>query len=358
MDHKGLASTGSRKLRWPHTAARLLVVWFGLTACTQVGSTPASGRQNIRLQLTEVYSRGIGDTISPLRAVLTGPNSAVLFDTSRLPWSVEDGAPLRLCDQTLPLSFGADREGPTSQEHGTRDSLSDSHSMRALFLCGQSTLALGSLRGATLHCGDAPKSAQDSSMMSDGAAARGPPVAARWRMDHGDFRSTASVHYPFGGEVCNVPSQSSFRIPEPFDSDSHRNVAGQLIDLTVLLGTGIFALDSGFIQILVDPKSDLRLVVRYAQNGAPEAVESLSTAFGILDTEPACKVLLALRRTDRLELVWYLWRWTAIDAAPQQQEESHGTQESDSSVFGGRLADGPGGNRLCARNMLEVRLDG
>ena len=75
------------------------------------------------------------------------------------------------------------------------------------------------------------------------------------------------------------------------------------------IGTGVFALDSGFVQVLADLASDRRDLVFYDSSGAFKRRRVIDVPFGILDTAPDRLQLLALRRTDRVEILTYEWTW-------------------------------------------------
>lgn len=75
------------------------------------------------------------------------------------------------------------------------------------------------------------------------------------------------------------------------------------------IGTGVFALDTGFVQVLADLASDRRDLVFYDSSGAFKRRRVIDVPFGILDTAPDRRQLLALRRTDRVEILTYEWTW-------------------------------------------------
>ncbi len=75
------------------------------------------------------------------------------------------------------------------------------------------------------------------------------------------------------------------------------------------VGTGVFALDSGFVQVLADLASDRRHLVIYDSSGAFTRRRVIDVPFGILDTSPYRRQLLAVRRTDRVEILTYEWTW-------------------------------------------------
>lgn len=85
------------------------------------------------------------------------------------------------------------------------------------------------------------------------------------------------------------------------------------------VGTGVFALDSGFVQVLADLASDRRHLVIYDSSGAFQRRRVIDVPFGILDTAPNRRQLLALRRTDRVEILTYEWTWEPHRARSEPQ---------------------------------------
>jgi hypothetical protein len=79
-----------------------------------------------------------------------------------------------------------------------------------------------------------------------------------------------------------------------------------------MLGLAVFALDTGYIQLLADPKTDLRAMLVYAPDGSLTHVTTIDTSMGILSTDPTEHELLMIRRTDKLEIVRYSWRWVPV----------------------------------------------
>jgi hypothetical protein len=63
-------------------------------------------------------------------------------------------------------------------------------------------------------------------------------------------------------------------------------------------------LDDGLLQVIANPASDERVMVRYARNGEASKVIVLDGALELLASAPRAK---ALRRTDKLEVVLYRW---------------------------------------------------
>jgi hypothetical protein len=75
------------------------------------------------------------------------------------------------------------------------------------------------------------------------------------------------------------------------------------------VGLPVLQIDDGFVQTLADPRSDHRLLVRYDRKGHIMSRTELNVAFGIMAVSPEQRLLLALRRSDRKEIVVYRWEW-------------------------------------------------
>lgn len=75
------------------------------------------------------------------------------------------------------------------------------------------------------------------------------------------------------------------------------------------VGLSTVKLDQGFLQTLADPRSDRRVFVLYDNNGHVVRATSVDVAMAAVASEPRARLLLFLRRTDRLELVVYRWHW-------------------------------------------------
>jgi len=88
------------------------------------------------------------------------------------------------------------------------------------------------------------------------------------------------------------------------------------------VGTGVFALDAGFVQVLADLESDRRHLITYDSVGAFRRRTVLDVPFGILHTLPDRRELLALRRTDRLEILTYRWSWQSDRAKDEPNPRS------------------------------------
>jgi hypothetical protein len=72
--------------------------------------------------------------------------------------------------------------------------------------------------------------------------------------------------------------------------------------------------DGVLLQVLADTRSDERRTLLYSAKGDVVRTRSHDVAFGILDSDPALRRLLALRNTGKREIVFYSWRWQAADS--------------------------------------------
>lgn len=75
--------------------------------------------------------------------------------------------------------------------------------------------------------------------------------------------------------------------------------------------TGLVDLGSAFLQVIADLRSDRRMLLLFNASGSFVRATALDFPFGVLDSDPAQRRLLAIRRPDSLELVVYSWGWQA-----------------------------------------------
>lgn len=74
-------------------------------------------------------------------------------------------------------------------------------------------------------------------------------------------------------------------------------------------------LDSGWtIRAFSDLRSDKRSLHILDASGSERGNMQLSVPLGLLAADTIARIILASRRTDRNELVWYRWRWVIADA--------------------------------------------
>lgn len=116
----------------------------------------------------------------------------------------------------------------------------------------------------------------------------------------------ASIAWPFRWRV--VPGEPLNHPSAPY-SDTIRGLGLEVDEFTEWAGLPVVELDSGYIQTLADMRSDQRILVLFDHAGTPVRHRVLDVPLGIVASNPTAHLLLVLRRTDRLELVVYLWSW-------------------------------------------------
>jgi len=75
------------------------------------------------------------------------------------------------------------------------------------------------------------------------------------------------------------------------------------------VGLPVLPIDSGYVQTLADPRSDARVLVLYKPDGALRRQRQLLGPIGLVASNILSRRVVALRRSDRLELIMYQWRW-------------------------------------------------
>lgn len=117
----------------------------------------------------------------------------------------------------------------------------------------------------------------------------------------------SEMGWPFGWRIAGRGASSRKR---QFDRDTLLASNKDTAQALEMVGTGMRFLDEGFISVLADPRSDLRALVVFDRSGSRQRIATVSIPLGVLDTRPDSRLLLAVRRTDVIELVVYGWRWT------------------------------------------------
>jgi hypothetical protein len=78
-----------------------------------------------------------------------------------------------------------------------------------------------------------------------------------------------------------------------------------------LVGMHLHQLDHAYLLGIADTRSDIRRFVLFDSTGHIMRASRVDASIGFLHALPEKHLLLALRRTDRLELVVYVWHWDA-----------------------------------------------
>ena len=71
----------------------------------------------------------------------------------------------------------------------------------------------------------------------------------------------------------------------------------------------VVALDKGFVQTLVQPVSDRRLLLLYDDFARFVRASHPPVSFGVLAASDRASLLVASRRREMQELVLYRWKW-------------------------------------------------
>jgi hypothetical protein len=74
-------------------------------------------------------------------------------------------------------------------------------------------------------------------------------------------------------------------------------------------GLAPIELDSGFLRVLADMKSDRRILQLYDQSGRLVRTTAIAAPVGFISSDLANSTALALRHAERMELVVYRWFW-------------------------------------------------
>ena len=91
----------------------------------------------------------------------------------------------------------------------------------------------------------------------------------------------------------------------PFSGDTVVTAGSHSSMSSRLFGMATHAVGDGFLQVLADPRSDLRVLQSYDARGRTLKQTAIAVSLGILDFEPTRSRVLALRRTNTSELVTY-----------------------------------------------------
>jgi hypothetical protein len=116
------------------------------------------------------------------------------------------------------------------------------------------------------------------------------------------------LHWPFHWQAADLDGRVLIK-GRAFERDTIFRLDGDSTAASRLIALPVVQLDSGFLQLFADPASDLRVLVVYRRDGARQRVSVIDASLGVLTTAPQRRMLVALRESDRSELVVYGWRW-------------------------------------------------
>lgn len=118
----------------------------------------------------------------------------------------------------------------------------------------------------------------------------------------------AADSWPFEHELIG-PSVVDPKHGTPFVREQWLVVDGDTLEAPHTTALAIHELDDGYIQVVADLRSDMRVLTLLDSALRPVKARALDAPLGVLATYPATQTLLAVRRTRGLEIVVYRWRW-------------------------------------------------
>lgn len=124
--------------------------------------------------------------------------------------------------------------------------------------------------------------------------------------------TSTELHWPFRWTTRGLGPSDSVAA-QPFQVDTVISSSRNLIRASELLALPTLDIERGFLQELVDTRSDLRVLVLYDRRGTRVRVTELDGALGFLSVDRLTHGILALQTTDRRELIVYDWRWIEYD---------------------------------------------
>jgi hypothetical protein len=119
--------------------------------------------------------------------------------------------------------------------------------------------------------------------------------------------TASEIGAPHRGRLISASGQSAPGGEAQFAAPAFPKARGR--DGAFWISLPIFAIDSGFVRSFSDLRSDNRLIALYDRRGKLTRVTEVAVPMAVVATRPEAKVLLFARRTDRIELVRYTWRW-------------------------------------------------
>lgn len=96
----------------------------------------------------------------------------------------------------------------------------------------------------------------------------------------------------------------------PFLSDTLLRSGSDSVSASALLSMPTLLVGRRVIQQLSDPRSDIRVLVSYDESGTRMRVATVNAPIGFLASSTERQELVAMRTSDRSELVVYGWHWS------------------------------------------------
>lgn len=96
----------------------------------------------------------------------------------------------------------------------------------------------------------------------------------------------------------------------PFSSDTLLRSGSDSVSASALLSMPTLIVGRRVIQQLSDPRSDIRVLVTYDERGTRIHIATVNAPIGFLASSTERQELVAMRTSDRSELVIYGWHWS------------------------------------------------
>jgi len=287
------------------------------------GAEEPASKEVLELSLEEVEAITISSSLALVQGVLGPSGEALVWENSRL-WGLERDSLVELCpnkfQRILSVSFldsgRAEIVGGGAQTHLVRLAGHEcedvplpsglSHVVGGALVAGRwRLLSIGPL-GVALWEGtpnawtssslDAPEVLVDMLLLAQSDTL---PVWVA-ASEEGFLVNVRSNPFTWAQITAGVRTQLKANplILAPQSAIGHNWVS-----------TGVVDLSQGFLQVIADLSSDRRLLLLFSSEQEPIRSREIRLPFGLLAARPADSTILALRRTDRLELVRYRYSW-------------------------------------------------
>lgn len=316
-------------------SARLLVGAIMVMAAGSVWLSRTAGRHaRPQLQLDEISSRTLPDSFDVKGAHVSPDGTALLWAVNQPYLILEDENSRRIVrsnslerpvaavliqDDTVVEAIDADRRSVI------RLSLTGRLiAEQPLGLPWQVESAVHTASGWSLGGRDVAGNYRVVAFEESGARTRLLTVPAR---EHRGTQLSMSLSAAEGGLFATLRSRphtvtrvteataAAVRVPSSGFA-APRLPTGEGNEAPLWLALEIYPLDKGYIRTFSDLRSDLRVLATYDAEGRFLQRSVIAVPIGILATVPEKRVLLAARRTDRLEVVTYRWRWGGVHFEP------------------------------------------
>jgi hypothetical protein len=293
------------------TLTTLITPWHGAT----LSATPIGQHQSFALEELEAIQ--LPEAAVIIQGTLSDNGTAVIWGP-RDAWLLQDGTARPLCDDPLPLVLGAavNASGNWTVITGTSGPTLVSASSDG---CARRPVQWSADRiSAAVHVGGEWLAITSGGRMLSISGSGGTTPRGQLKgLSLSVLRSTSDTLpvwlAPAGDKMILGVRTPPFtwvyrdRLQEVFAVNPLQ------LDIATaereMISTGVLSVEGGFLQVLGDMTSTKRHLVLFNEAGSPVRTSEIPIPFGILATNVHSSTLLALRRTDRLEVVLYGYSW-------------------------------------------------